>query len=106
MQLASQGVAMLADIVGPEFIQRLIVFLVHGSALFVLMQLAFYVLLIPLPSDEPITPYPLDGYFGALAYGVAYVLSLLRLPFTFIPYLSKVLFFLIVPSHYKVMWNS
>jgi hypothetical protein len=62
------------------------------SALLVLfwcLELVGYLFLIPDPVRPPIRERPLLKHFGTLAYGIAYVLSLLRAPLGLLPYLIK-----------------
>ena len=106
MKLACQGVAVFSHIVGPELFQSLVSSFIHLGALLLSVELAYFVFCTPAPSDIPLKPYRIETYLGTVAYTAAYAFSLLRLPFSLIPYLTKLCFFIIFKSRYKSLWNS
>jgi hypothetical protein len=55
---------------------------------------------------QPIKPRLTSQFSGATAYGIAYLLSLLRLPFAVAPYLTKLLSFLVLQTRFQLYWNS
>src|SRR5919201_543628 len=58
-----------------------------------IIEFVSYTLLIPDISQKPLHISPLDIYVGRVAYGMAYVLSLLRTPLGLLPYLVKLFIF-------------
>jgi hypothetical protein len=76
------------------------------GTLFLSVELVYFVFCTPAPSDLPLKPYRIETYLGTVAYTAAYAFSLLRLPFSLIPYLTKLCFFIIFKSRYKSLWNS
>ena len=67
----------------------------------VVIELAFYMFLIPDPSQKPLHVRPLDKYLGTVAYSTAYVLSLLRAPLGLLPYLVKLFIFFVLKVRYE-----
>ena len=65
-------------------------------------NLLSYVFWIPHPAVNPRPTSLIEHYFGTALYGIAYVLSLLRLPFAALPYLTKLVLFLLMRTHYHV----
>src|SRR6266478_3663871 len=66
------------------------------------LQLAYYVLYTPHPSLQPRQVNNTDKLFAQAAYGLAYILALLRLPFAVLPYGFKLLNFFVFKQHYSV----
>lgn len=65
------------------------------------LQLACYTLLIPDPSQKPLRITSFDIYVGRIAYITAYLLSLLRAPLGFVPYLVKMFIFFVLKIRYE-----
>src|SRR5215213_343227 len=65
-------------------------------------NLCCYVCWIPHLSASPCAVNPLERQLGTALYGLAYLLSLLRLPFAILPYVTKVISFLLFRLHYDV----
>jgi hypothetical protein len=65
-------------------------------------NLCCYVGWIPHLSASPCAVNPLGRQLGTALYGLAYLLSLLRLPFAILPYVTKVSSFLLFRLHYDV----
>lgn len=66
------------------------------------IETIFYIFYVPRP--QPVQPRRWDTMLGALFYGAAYAVSLLRLPFAFLPYLLKV--FLILVTRDRLNWSG
>ncbi|MEP6988661.1 MAG: hypothetical protein ABI970_23880, partial [Chloroflexota bacterium] len=72
------------------------------GALFALVQFFCYVWFMPERHPQPIPLTRFDKWFAWFFYGIAYILSLLRLPFAILPYYIKLLRFLLFKQHYQV----
>ncbi|MBA3870214.1 MAG: hypothetical protein H0X30_13800 [Anaerolineae bacterium] len=72
------------------------------GALFGLIQLCCYAWFTPERHPQPIPFTRFDKWFAWFFYGIAYILSLLRLPFAILPYCIKLLRFLLFKQHYQV----
>src|SRR5258708_23157390 len=70
------------------------------------LQLAYYVLYTPHRSLQPRQVNNTDKLFAQAAYGLAYILALLRLPFAVLPYGFKLLNFFVFKQHYSVSRNQ
>jgi hypothetical protein len=64
---------------------------------------ACYCLLTPTRKAHPILPW---RGLGRMLYGLAYGLSILRLPFAVLPYLAKAIILLCFPSFYNRYWQN
>ena len=73
-----------------------------SAVMFIFAQLLFYSLCTPERKPRPITPSRLNTITVSMAYGLAYGLSILRLPFAILPYSIKVFGALILKKHYTV----
>jgi hypothetical protein len=85
---------------------EVLVVLIALCLLILLIQLAYYVVLIPSPAYRPLRPQALDRHVGTLLYAGTYVLALLRTPFGIPSYLLKVLVFLCVKRIYRTTGNN
>jgi hypothetical protein len=74
--------------------------LMAGAALFMLGQFVYYCACTPEP--RPIVPSYLDKIAAYALYMLAYILSLLRLPFAVLPYCLKLFSALVLKKHYQV----
>jgi hypothetical protein len=70
------------------------------AALVIVIELAFYMFLIPDPARKPLQKRPLDRHLGTAAYFTAYILSLLRAPLGLLPYLVKLFIFFALKIRY------
>jgi hypothetical protein len=67
----------------------------------VVIGLLFYVLLLPIP-DQPVRSFhSWEKFVGRGAYGIAYVLSLLRAPLGLLPYMAKLFIFFALNIRYE-----
>jgi hypothetical protein len=72
-----------------------------------IIDLLYYIYYVhPQPFHPPIKPRGLYRFLGTAAYLVAYILSLLRLPFATIPYCMKLLIVLVLKTQFQPLWNS
>ncbi len=72
------------------------------GALFALSQLFCYAWFTPVKTPQPIPSSRFDRWIALSLYGLAYFLSLLRLPFAVLPYSIKLIRFLVFKQHYQV----
>lgn len=81
----------------------MIVIAILALAFFVIFisKLALYTLFIPHPSQRPLKPHSLDKHLGTIAYVIAYILSLLRVPLGLLPYLIKLFIFFVLRTDYE-----
>src|SRR5437764_15200091 len=77
------------------------VFIVLLALLVFIIQLIYYIFLIPDPSQHPIKTPPLDRYTGIAAYIIAYTQSLLRAPLGLLPYITKLFIFFALKIRYE-----
>src|SRR5207248_3532075 len=77
------------------------IFIVLATTLILIIQLGYYVFLLPDPSRDPIRASRLDRYVGRAAYSVAYALSLLRAPLGLLPYITKLFIFFALKIRYE-----
>src|SRR5450631_1730291 len=74
--------------------------------LFWSVEVIGYIFLLPGSLQKPLRPSPLTNFFGNVAYGAAYALSLLRSPLGLIPYLVKLLRVFGLKSRYEARRTS
>lgn len=67
-----------------------------------ILELLFYFWRTPTPIDRPVRPFAIESRLGSLLFAFALFLSLLRLPFALFPYLTKLLYVLLVRP-YRIM---
>jgi hypothetical protein len=72
------------------------------GAFFALSQFFYYAWFTPEETPQPIPFTRLNKWFARILYGLAYILSLLRLPFAILPYGIKLIRFLVFKGHYQV----
>ena len=72
------------------------------AVLFGLSQIFCYAWFTPESNPQAIPYSRFDKWFATFLYGLAYILSLLRLPFALLPYCIKLLRFLFFKQHYQV----
>lgn len=77
------------------------VFIVFLAVLVPIIQLIYYVFLLPDPSQNPLKASPFDKYIGKVAYITAYLLSLLRAPLGLLPYITKLFIFFVLKIRYE-----
>ncbi|MEP7289129.1 MAG: hypothetical protein ABI947_25530 [Chloroflexota bacterium] len=73
-----------------------------GATLFSLGQFAFYIICTPESMPRPIVPSRFDKIMASGLYSLAYLLSLLRLPFAIPPYGLKLFGVFVLKKHYQV----
>jgi len=74
--------------------------------LLIIINAASYIFLTPQCSDAPIQPHPLYKKLARIAYSVATVLGIARLPYAIIPYACKVVIFLLAPAPVRELWRT
>src|SRR4051812_38280331 len=71
-----------------------------------LTDLISYVLLTPGSRPAPRPPNKISLAIGFGAMALAYILSLLRIPFTVLPYLSKLILLFLTQGKFNIIWRS
>src|SRR3954463_3572922 len=70
--------------------------------LFALSQLFYYAWFTPERTPQPVQFSRFDRVVALFLYGLAYILSLFRLPFAILPYCVKLIRFLCFKQQYRV----
>jgi hypothetical protein len=65
-----------------------------------------YVLLTPEEHPQPLKPSRIDKLVAHGAMWISYALSVMRLPFAIVPYLTKLLIFLLAREHFYRWWRD
>ena len=76
--------------------------LIAFGAWLLIADFLHYICLLPYPDNRPLAPQRLDRYAGACLYGLALLLSIVRLPLVPLPYLTKLFVRLVLGLRYKV----
>ncbi len=69
-------------------------------------NLLYYSIILPLPSPSPLKPQLIDDIIGNMLFATAWMLSVLRLPFTITPYLLKLSLSLIFLNRFQILWGN
>lgn len=77
-------------------------FWIVGAALFVVGQFIYYLIATPERTPHPIMPSYFDKSTASGLFAIAYVLSVLRLPFAVAPYVLKLFGALVLKKYYPV----
>jgi hypothetical protein len=65
----------------------------------------WYCCCTPTPTPAPIRLHPWHHMLAGTLHGLAYLLSVVRLPFVLLPYLTKVAAAVLLRSHFQAWWD-